>query len=341
MVAVQRGVREGEHGVRVLEQTADVPAGDVAELAVAGLIVEQRLALVPQRLVRVHAGAVVAVERLRHEGDRLAPLLSGVLDDVLELQNVVCRVHHRVETVVDLLLATGADLVVRPLEREAGLDQVERHLVAQVGRLVDRCHGEVAALVRRLVAEVPALFLAPGVPRALFRIDAVEASVGRDRVAHIVEDVELRLRGEERRVGDAGGCQVLLGLLGDLTRVLGVDLAGAGVVDVEQHHQRLGFTELVEIRGGHIRDQLHVGFVDAGEAPDRRAVEELAVGEERLIDGRRRDVEVLLHAGQIGEPDVKELDVVLLDIAQHFGRIGEHVSLLDDSGLRSSDLHEE
>ena len=62
------------------------------------------------------------------------------------------------------------------------------------------------------------------------------------------------------------------------------------------------------------------------EAADRRAVEQLADGEELLVDGRRRDVEVLLHTRQVGEADVEELDIRVLDELEHFGRITEHVT---------------
>jgi hypothetical protein len=55
-----------------LQQAADVPAGQVGQAAVAELVVEQRLAVLPQRLVGVHARAVVAEDRLRHEGGGLA-----------------------------------------------------------------------------------------------------------------------------------------------------------------------------------------------------------------------------------------------------------------------------
>src|SRR5690606_3872240 len=128
-------------------------AGDVRQAAVALLVVEERLAVVPQRLVRVHARAAVAEERLRHEGGDLAPLESGVLDDVLELEDVVRGVHHRVEAVVDLRLAAGADLVVRALEDETRVDQLEADVVAEVGLLVNWADGEVAALERSLVGE--------------------------------------------------------------------------------------------------------------------------------------------------------------------------------------------
>ncbi len=319
LVRVQRRVGEGENRGGVSEQTADVPAGDVRQAAVALLVVEEGLALEPQRLVRVHARAVVTEEGLGHKGRDLAPLLGDVLDDVLELQDVVGRVHHRVEAVVDLLLAAGAHLVVRALEDEAGLDQVQRDVVAEVGRLVDGRDGEVAALVRGLVGEVPALFDAAGVPGAFLGVDGVERGVLLHLVAHVVEDVELRLGGEESRVGDAGRREVLLGLLGDLARVLGVDLAVARVVDVEEHDERLRLAERVEVGGGDIRDELHVGLVDVREAADRRTVEQLTDREELLVDCRGGDVEVLLHTRQIRETDVEELDVLVLDVLEHLG----------------------
>jgi hypothetical protein len=68
--------------------------------------------------------------------------------------------------------------------------------------------------------------------------------------------------------------------------------------------------------------------VDRREAADRGAVEELADGEEVLVDGRGRDVEVLLHTRKIGETDVEELDVRLLDELEDFGRITEHATVL-------------
>jgi hypothetical protein len=33
---------------------------------------------------------------------------------------------------------------------------------------------------------------------------------------------------------------------------------------------------------------------------------------------------VLLHTGKIGEPNIKELDVLVLDELEHLGRIFEH-----------------
>ncbi|WKK71361.1 hypothetical protein Q0F99_18370 [Rathayibacter oskolensis] len=50
--------------------------------------------------------------------------------------------YHGVEAVVDLGLAAGAHLVVRALEDEAGVDQLEADVVAEVGLLVDRADGK-------------------------------------------------------------------------------------------------------------------------------------------------------------------------------------------------------
>ena len=99
----------------MVQDAADVVAGQVRQAGVARLVVEQRLAVLPQRLVGVHARAVVTEQRLRHERDRLAVLPRGVLDDVLEQLDVIGRVQQRVELVVDLGLTGGADLVVAAL----------------------------------------------------------------------------------------------------------------------------------------------------------------------------------------------------------------------------------
>ena len=51
----------------MLQQAADVVHRHLAQVRVA-VPVEQRLAALPEALVHVHAGPVVAEERLRHEG---------------------------------------------------------------------------------------------------------------------------------------------------------------------------------------------------------------------------------------------------------------------------------
>ena len=293
---------------------------------VAGLVVEQRLAAQPEALVGVHAGAVVTEQRLGHERRRLAVLPGGVLDDVLEQLHLVAGVQQGRELVVDLGLARGADLVVRTLDGEAGVDQPADHRVAQVGVVVERRDGEVTALVRGLVAAVAALLVLARVPGALDRVDVVEGLVGGGRVADRVEDVELGLGAEVGRVGDAAGRQVGLGLLRHVPRVARVGLAGERVVDEEVQRQRLLGPERVDEGRGDVRQQHHVGLVDGLEPADRRAVEGEAVGDHAVVERLDRGVEVLHHARKVTEPDVDELDVLVLEVSQKFLGIGEHTS---------------
>ena len=66
----------------MLQDAADVVHRHLAHAAVA-VAGEERLLALPDRLVDVHAGPVVAEDRLRHEGRRLAEATGDVLDDVL------------------------------------------------------------------------------------------------------------------------------------------------------------------------------------------------------------------------------------------------------------------
>ena len=117
------------------EQAADVPAGDVGQTAVALLVVHERLAALPDRLVAVHSGAVVAEQRLGHEGRTLSVLPGDVLDDVLEQHQLVGGMLQGVEPVVDLALPGRADLVMRALDLEADLLEGLDHVIADVGEV--------------------------------------------------------------------------------------------------------------------------------------------------------------------------------------------------------------
>ena len=77
LVAVGRGVGEAVQRLGVLDDAADVIEAFLAEVGVfvAG---HHRLAALPDRLVDVHARAVVAEDRLRHEGRRLAVALRDL-----------------------------------------------------------------------------------------------------------------------------------------------------------------------------------------------------------------------------------------------------------------------
>ena len=82
-VGVGRRRDERQQRRRVLQDAADVVEAHLRDVGVAADLVEEVLAVLPERLVGVHAGAVVLEEGLGHEGDGLAVLLGGVLGDVL------------------------------------------------------------------------------------------------------------------------------------------------------------------------------------------------------------------------------------------------------------------
>ena len=268
MEGVHRRVGEGQQRRGVGQDPTDVPAGEVRELAVAPLVEEQRLAVLPQRVVGVHARAVVAEDRLGHEGGRLTVAPGLILDDVLELHHVVARGEQRAETVVDLLLSGGADLVMGPFDLQSGGEAGADHTIADIGHLIVGGDGEVAALESGLVPLVAAILLAAGVPGRLAGVNGVEGLGRRGLVAHRVEEVELGLGPDIAGVGDSGGAQVVLGLGGDRAGVARVDLVREGVDDREVDDQGLLLAERVQEGGGHIGNQLHVRLVDRREASD-------------------------------------------------------------------------
>ena len=93
LVGVGGRVGEGAESLGVLDDAADVPEGHLGKSAVfvAGKQVD---AVLPDRLVAMHPGAVVAVERFRHEGYGLAVAVGNVLDDVLEPLELVGHVDQ-------------------------------------------------------------------------------------------------------------------------------------------------------------------------------------------------------------------------------------------------------
>ena len=212
-----------------------------AGIAVAG---EQRLAALPQRLVSVHAAAVVLEERLGHEGHGLAVLVGDVLRDVLVEHHGVGRLEERVELQVDLGLAAGGDFVMMALDHQPAVLHGQRHLGAQVLVVVGRRNREIAFLVARTIAEV--VLHAARIPAAFFGVDEVVALVLVLVEAHVVEDEELGLGAEVGGVGQAGGSEIHLGLLGDVARIAIVTLLGDGIDYVAHHHQRRNFGEGIE-----------------------------------------------------------------------------------------------
>lgn len=130
--------------------------------------------------------------------------------------------QQRVKAIVDLLLPTGAYLVVKTLDMEAGVDEVTRHLVANVYGLIVGSDGEVSAfdpvLAAKVAGAVEVVFFA-SVPPALVGVDFIETSVDVCGVADGIEEVELGFCAKITGVGDARGGEILFCLACHVARI--------------------------------------------------------------------------------------------------------------------------
>ena len=127
LVGVGAGVGDRVQRLGVLDDAADVVQRELrqAGVAVAG---EQVLAVLPDRLVHVHARAVVADDRLGHEGRGLAVAVRDVLDDVLAGSAASRRAAPAVSNLVPIShLAGGRDFVVMHFDLDAQLLEEQAH----------------------------------------------------------------------------------------------------------------------------------------------------------------------------------------------------------------------
>eukprot|EP00042_Codosiga_hollandica_P061003 m.922406 g.922406 ORF g.922406 m.922406 type:complete len:463 (+) comp98226_c0_seq1:811-2199(+) len=318
LVRVRAGVGDGVQRAGVLDDAADVVQREVAQASVA-VASEQVLAVLPDRLVNVHAGAVVAHQGLGHEGRGLAVGMGDVDDDVLLQLQPVSALNQRAELGADFHLAGVRHFVVMHFDRNAALLKDQAHLRAHVLAAVDRGHGEVAALDGGAVAAVAVLVFLGRVPGAFFGLDLEERAGHFIAPAHAVEDEELRLRTEESGVAQAGGLEISLGALGQRTRIALVGLAVGGVDHVAGQDQRRLFEEGVDVGGVGIGHEQHVRGFDALPAGDRGAVEGVTRRELVFIEMGNGHGDVLLLATGVGEAEVNELDFVVLHQLHHIG----------------------
>ena len=230
----------------------------------------------------MHARAVVAEERLRHEGDRLSGRAGNVLDHVLVGHDLISHPGQRPVAEVDLALAARGDLVVVELAGDPQPFQRQHHLGAEVGQRVVRGRREVALLGPDRVAEARVA----RVPVPLLGVDLVVGLVVGELVRDRVEDEELALGSDVGRVGHAGLAQMLLGALGDPARVLRVRLTRDRVCDLADQREGRRGGKRVEDGARGIRHQQHVRLGDPLPTTNRGAVKAQSVVERRLVERR-------------------------------------------------------
>ncbi len=171
---------------------------------------------------------------------------------------------------------------------------------------------EVAFLVSRLVPEVRA-FHATRVPAPLHRVDVVVAFVLVLVEADVIEDEELGFRPEIGGVREPQALYIVLRLSGDVSRIPRIVLARDRVADVAEYGEGLCGQEGIQEGGPRNRLDEHVRLVDRLPPTDARAVEPEALFEGPFFDLSRRHGEMLPQAGEIHEPEIHDLDFLLLD----------------------------
>ena len=111
LVGVGRRVGEGVAGLGMLDHAADEIEAELGEIGIliAGHL---RLAVLPDREVAMHARAVVAEDRLRHEGGRLAIGMRHIVDHIFIDLHLVGHGDQRVEFHAELVLGGGHFVMV-------------------------------------------------------------------------------------------------------------------------------------------------------------------------------------------------------------------------------------
>ena len=251
-------------------------AGDVGQAGVRqiGVFVagKHRLAALPDRLVAMHARAVIAIDRLRHERCGLAVDLRDLLDAVLVDDQPIGHHRERREFQAEFVLR-GSHFVMVLLDDAAHARHGSKHFRAHVLRRILRRHREVAFFGADAMAEIAAFVVGVRIGRQFDRVELKAGVVRVYLVFHVVEHEELGFGSEEDRVADAHRLDHGLGLLGDAARIAVIGLAGGRLENVANQRHRGFSKKWIDAGSRRIRHQAHVGFVDRLPAGDRGAVE--------------------------------------------------------------------
>src|SRR6516162_10355188 len=185
------------------QYAADIVASRIADQRVVLRVIEDVLAPLPQALVRMHAGAVVLKNRLRHDGYRLPVPAGDVLNDVFVDQDLVGHARECGKAHVDLGLPRRADLVVVNLYPDPTFLQRAHHLRSELLLVIHGRDREITLLVAWLVAEIWPIGLTC-VPESFLGVDVVETVIVALVEAHIVQYVEFDFRTPIADICEAG-----------------------------------------------------------------------------------------------------------------------------------------
>ena len=268
------------------EQAGDEAVGLLGEPAGPVRVIEHVLAVLKEGHIRVHAAAVYAENRLRHEGGVQAVVLGEGLYHHAEGHDVVRR-GERVGILEVYLVLAGGDLVVAGLYFKAHLLQGEAYVAAGGLAVVHRAEVEVSCLVAGLAGR-----LAVGV-----HLEEEKLALGADveGIAHGSRALQHRLQ-HMARVADKGRAVGVIDVADEPRGAPALGLPG-------QHHE-----------GVRVGIEVLVALVDAGEALDGAAVyHDLVI--QGLFQLPAADGNVLQLAENVGELHADELNVLFSDDA--------------------------
>ena len=261
--------------------------------------------------MNVHAAAVVADQRLGHEGRCLAEAVGDVLHAILEDLQGIGAFGQGVELGADFALARGGHLVMVHFDFHAHPFHGHAHGGTEILQRVHRRHGEIAALDTRTVADVAFLVGLAGIPVAFGGVDLVGRAAHADTPAHVVEDEKFRFRAEIGGITDAGGGEISLGAFGKRAGIALIALAGGRFDNIAAEDHGGLFEKRVHDRGRGIGHEDHVGFVDTFPARDRRPIKHLTDLKNLGVYRTDRVGDMLFLTARIGKPQVNELDLLV------------------------------
>ncbi len=244
------------------------------------------------------------------------------MHDILVDLHLVGVANQRIELYAEFVLRR-CDFVVMLFNHNAHFSQNRQHFRTHVLQAVNRRYWEIAALYTWAVAEIACLVICIVIGRQFRRIKLEACIVGIGLVLHVIKDEEFRLWPNENRIANARCLQIGFGLLGSAAWVTIVSFARNRVQNIADHHHGGLRKEWVHVHGCRIGHENHVGFVDCLPATDGGAVKHDAVSEHVFVDCRDVHRYVMQLTLWIGEAQVHELDVILLDLL-HDVACGRH-----------------
>src|SRR3954463_5381460 len=163
----------------------------------------------------MHAGPVIAHDRLWHEGRCFAVRVRNIPDGVFQNLQPVRALHQRIELGTDLALAGRCDLVMMYFNLYTLLLECKTDRIADILQGINRWDRKIAAFDRWPMAHVAGFKIFTSGPGRFFGRNFDEAPRHVDVPGHAVEYKKLRFRAKISDVSYPARFEIRLSSLGD------------------------------------------------------------------------------------------------------------------------------